>query len=246
MEHRIIRLEQVDSTNNYIRQFSEDGLVVIADTQTAGRGRQGRSFQSAPKAGIYLSMLLKPKVSLDKLFHLTPIAAQAVCDGIETVTGQRPRIKWINDLLMDDRKICGILTELSLTGEGAVEQVILGIGINVNQCLEDFEASLRSIAGSIAMATGRTWDREALLAAVLQALDGRLEAWARDEVDLMGYRADCATLGRQVRVLRGGGERNAFAEDIDEDFALVVRYEDGSRERINSGEVSVRGLEGYH
>lgn len=245
MERSIIRLDRVDSTNNYIRQFSQHGLVVVADSQTDGRGRQGRSFQSVPGKGLYFSVLLKPQVSVAQVFSLTPVAAQAVCDGIQTLTGHRPGIKWINDLILEGRKICGILTELTLTSEGEVDSLILGVGVNVNQTLEEFDDQLRDKAGSLVMATGQSWDREALLEAVLNALDTRLEGWLQGDADLEGYRADCLTLGREVRVLRGGESRPAFAETVDDEFALVVRYPDGRREKLSSGEVFIRGREGY-
>lgn len=245
MEFQLIRLDRVDSTNDYIRQFDRHGLVVVTEHQTAGRGRQGRSFQSVPGKGLYFSLLLKPRVRAEQVFSITPVAAQAVCDGIEAVTGCRPAIKWINDLIMGDRKICGILTELTLTPRGEVDRVILGVGINVNHEPEDFDEPLRCTAGSLAMATGKCWDREALLSAVLDALDRRLKAWQRGATDLEGYRADCLTLGRQVRVLRGGKSEAAFAEAVDDDFALVVRYADGGREHLSAGEVSVRGEYGY-
>lgn len=245
MERNIIRLNQVDSTNNYIRQFSRHGLVVVADSQTAGRGRQGRNFQSVPGKGLYFSMLLKPQVSVAQVFSLTPLAAQAVCDGIEQVTGHRPGIKWINDLILEGRKICGILTELNLTPEGEVDSIILGVGVNVNQTPEEFDEELRGKAGSLAMATGQSWDREALFTAILNALDLRLEHWLQGDADLEGYRADCLTLSREVWVLRGGKSEAAYAETVDDDFALVVRYPDGRRETLSSGEVSIRGEQGY-
>lgn len=246
MEHRIIRVDSVPSTNDYIRQFSEGGTIVLADNQTAGRGRQGRDFQSVPGAGIYFSMLLKPNVGLEQVFSFTPIAAQAVCDAIERLTGVRPKIKWINDILMDGRKICGILTELMLTPDGSIDKVILGIGINVNQALEDFAPQLREIAGSIAMATGKRWNREELTTALIDTLDRRIADWEAGDVDVAGYRADCATLGREVKVLRGKNERTGYAENIADDFSLVVRWPDGTTEQISSGEVSVRGLAGYY
>lgn len=245
MEHTIIRVKSVPSTNDYIRQFSEGGTIVLADTQTAGRGRQGRGFQSVPGAGIYFSMLLKPKVDIEQVFSLTPVAAQGVCDAIERLTGVRPKIKWINDILMDGRKICGILTELMLAPDGRVDKVILGIGINVNQKLEDFDASLGDIAGSIAMATGKTWDKEVLTTALIDALDRRIADWEMGNTDVAGYCADCATLGREVSVIRGDCARTGYAETIADDFSLVVRWPDGTRAQISSGEVSVRGLAGY-
>ena len=120
-----------------------------------------------------------------------------------------------------------------------------GIGINCNQRLEDFPEDIRSIAGSVSMATGMPCDRGRLTAEIINAMDEMYADWLRGRWDVDRYRADCATIGREVRVIRGGRERNAFAEAVDDDFGLVVRYEDGTRETVFSGEVSVRGLEGY-
>ena len=246
MAHTVIRLKEVASTNSYIRQYSEDGLVVVAEHQTAGRGRRGRTFQSVEGKGLYLSVLLnKPGLTIEQVFSLTPIAAQAVADAVEGISGVRPGIKWINDLILNEGKLCGILTELVLTERGKVSSVILGIGINLNQCREDFDAELRDKAISLAMATGRNWDREQMLEALLDALDRRLEEWLAGRLDLEGYRKDCITLGRDVVVLRGKERREARAEAVDDSFGLVVCYPDGRREVLSSGEVSVRGKNGY-
>lgn len=247
---KLIRLDSVDSTNNYVkllaREGAEDGTVVVADTQTAGRGRLGRAFQSPPGSGIYMSFLFRPQVDPVKAVNFTAVAATAVCDAIETACGIRPQIKWTNDLLLDNRKICGILTEMSVkNGSGLLDYLVLGIGINVNQSLEDFSADIQSVAGSIAMATGRQWDRAKIVAELINAVGRMYTDWGKGKWSVERYRADCATLGREVRIVRAGQSRNAYAEDIDDDFALVVRYEDGSRETIFFGEVSVRGLEGY-
>lgn len=246
----LICLDSVDSTNNYLKRLAlegaEDGTVVVADQQTAGRGRLGRSFQSPPDTGIYLSILLRPPVAPAQAVNLTACTAVAMCDAVETACGLRPQIKWTNDVLLEQRKVCGILTEMSVEGEtGALQYIVVGIGVNVNQKLEDFPPELQSIAGSVAMARGERLDRSRLTAEIVNAMDQMYEDWLRGTWQVDRYRADCATLGREVRVIRGDQSRAAFAEAVDDDFGLVVRYEDGSRETVFSGEVSVRGLEGY-
>lgn len=247
---RLICLDSIDSTNNYLKRLAvegaPDGTVAVADQQTAGRGRLGRSFQSPAGTGIYISFLLRPDLLPNKAMNLTACTAVAVCDAVERTCGMRPQIKWTNDVLMNKRKLCGILTEMSVEGEtGALQYIVVGIGVNVNQNLEDFPPELQTIAGSVAMATGERMDRGHLTAELVNAIDEMYAAWKAGHWDVNRYRADCATIGREVRVIRGSSERNAFAETVDDDFALVVRYEDGTRETVFSGEVSVRGLEGY-
>ena len=241
----------IDSTNTYLKREAmsgaPDGLCAVANEQTAGRGRVGRSFLSAPDCGVYLSMLVRPSCAAAECATLTSHAAVAVCRAIRKVSGAQPGIKWTNDILLGGRKICGILTELSLEGEsGAVDSVVIGIGINVNNGPESFPPELRAIAGSIRSFTGVSVDRSALAAAVITELDEMLEQWKRDpRVYLEAYRDLCLTTGKEVRVLRGDQERIGFAEAIMDDFALLVRYPDGTEEALTGGEVSVRGLLGY-
>ncbi len=242
--------ESIDSTNSLIKRLAlegaAEGTVAIANRQTAGRGRLGRSFQSPPDTGIYLSFLLRPRVRPDQAVNLTACTAVALCEAIETVCALRPQIKWTNDVLLNSRKICGILTEMSVEGEsGALQYIVVGIGVNVNQTLADFPDEIRSMAGSIRMATDAPCDRGRLAAEIINAMDRMYAQWHNGVWDVAQYRADCATVGREVHILRSGTKRKAFAEAVDDNFALIVRYEDGTQETIFSGEVSVRGLEGY-
>lgn len=182
----------------------------------------------------------------EKAVNLTACTAVAMCDAVQAVVGVRPQIKWTNDVLLDKRKICGILTEMSVEGEtGTLQYIVVGIGVNVNQQLSDFPEELQSVAGSVAMAAGHPIDRGRLAAEIVNAMDRMYADWLKGVWSVDRYRADCATLGREVRVIRAGGEREAVAEAVDDEFGLVVRYPDGTRETVFSGEVSVRGLEGY-
>ena len=242
----LICLEEVDSTNSYARELARsggaDGTVVIADSQTAGRGRQGRSFQSPRGRGLYLSVLLRPDLPPDRLTPVTALAGVAVCGAVERVCGVRPGIKWPNDPVLEGRKVCGILTEL--TGEGAL---IVGIGINVSQRAEDFTPDVAAMATSLAWALGRPVSRPALAAALIRELDRqyaalRSGAW---QAALDAYRRDCVNLGRQVQLLSAGDRETVTAVGVDEDFGLMVRDAAGAVRTIHSGEVSVRGLYGY-
>jgi BirA family biotin operon repressor/biotin-[acetyl-CoA-carboxylase] ligase len=178
---------------------------------------------------------------------LTAWTAVAVCNAVERVCGVRPGIKWPNDVILDGRKLCGILTELELEAEtAALRHVVVGVGINLTQTAADFGPEVAPVAVSLAQALGRAPRRAEMAAAVLAALDELYAAFPAERAAwLERYRADCLTLGRTVRLLRAGEEEEAFAEAVDDAFALVVRRADGSREAVSSGEVSVRGLLGY-
>jgi BirA family biotin operon repressor/biotin-[acetyl-CoA-carboxylase] ligase len=248
---QVVCLDQVDSTNNEVKRRRADGapegLVVIAEEQTGGRGRRGRSFQSLKGKGLYCSVLLRPQVSLSQVPQLTAWTAVAVCRGIEAACGLKTGIKWTNDIISGGKKLCGILTELELEGEsGALGGVVVGFGINVSQTRSDFGPQLEEVATSLLEETGRPVRRDQLALAVLQALEQMLRDFPREaEPYWQEYRTRCVTLGRQVKLLTPGGERQAFARDLDRSFGLMVDYPDGSGEVLTSGEVSVRGITGY-
>ena len=248
---RLICLDTVDSTNNYAKTLAmnggADGAVVTADEQTGGRGRLGRSFCSPKGRGVYMTVLYRPPVPPARALDLTACAAVAVCEGVREAAGLLPGIKWTNDIVLEGRKLCGILTEMSLEGEtGALEYVIIGIGVNANHRSEDFPPAVRALAVSLYQALGRPVDRGRLCACILNALDGIYAGWLSGGGDhYRRYRENCLTLGKPVRLLRGDRTEEAFAEDIDDSFGLIVRHPDGRRETVTSGEVSVRGLYGY-
>lgn len=244
---------RIDSTNNYLKREAQngltDGFAVVADQQTGGRGRLGRSFASPEGKGIYYSALLRPNVPPEQAVNLTAYVAVAVCNGIQTVTGIRPQIKWTNDIVLNQRKICGILTEMAIEGEtNALQYIVTGIGVNVNQTEEDWPEALRPIAGSIAQAIGHPVQRGKLAAQLLNALDEVYCNWlaGNRKQYLEQYRKDCLTIGRQVKIVRpDGAETVATAIAVDDQFGLVIRLPDGHEETVSSGEVSVRGLYGY-
>jgi len=243
-------LAQVDSTNDYLKilaaQGAPHGTAAVTDHQTGGHGRRGRNFLSPPGVGIYLSMLLRPGCSPAQLMHLTCAVGVAMCDAIEKAAGFRPSIKWTNDLVFGRRKLGGILTELRLDKDGNVESAIIGIGINCCQQESDFPEEIRNVAGSLAMVTGFPVDRARLAAAELEALHAMsVDLLPRKSEIMAQYRRDCITLSQEVSLVRGDEVRHGFAQDIDEDGALIVRFPDGHIEAVNSGEVSVRGMYGY-
>lgn len=246
---RLVVLDSVDSTNNYARRLAAEGApegtAVIADMQTAGRGRRGRSFFSPSGEGLYLSVILRPNARPEQILHLTAMTAVAASRAVTAVCGERPMIKWTNDLVFGRKKLAGILTELSLVAETReVEYVIIGIGVNCVQ--SQFPPEIADIAASIYTQTGKRNVRNALAAALLcelsrmnDALLTEKDAWLRE------FAENCVTLGREVQIIRGDSVRPAFAEGIGPEAELLVRYPDGTREAVASGEVSVRGMYGY-
>ena len=221
------------------------GTVVIADSQTGGRGRLGRSFHSPAGAGIYLSVVLRPNLLPQQLMHVTCAAAVAVCNAIEQAAGLRPGIKWTNDLVVNCKKLGGILTELSVQPNDFVDYVVIGIGINCGQKATDFPPEIEGIATSLSLCTGKSVDRPRLAAAIIDSVAHMTEVLESPDAYLPQYRADCITLGRDISLLRGDEVRYGKALDVDNNGALVVQFSDGHLETVSSGEVSVRGMYGY-
>ena len=241
--------EVLDSTNTQIRRMAvsgaPNGTVVLADAQTAGRGRMGRSFHSPASSGIYLSLLLRPDCPAQKLLHLTCAVAVAAADGIEKAVGIRPGIKWTNDLVVDRKKLGGILTELVLNATGEVEYAIIGIGINCSQSTEDFPDELQEMATSLSLCTGRPVCREAVIKELLLSLEKLSQTLFSADSLLARYRADCITIGQEVSIIRGEDVEHGTALDVTENGALTVLLRDGTIKTVQSGEVSIRGMYGY-
>lgn len=244
-------LETVDSTNNLAKREAiagaPHGSVYLSDEQTGGRGRPGRSFSSPRGVGVYLSVLLRPDLQPTQVGHVTAMVAVAGCNAVEAVTGLRPGIKWTNDLIIGQQKLSGILTEMSVEWEsGALEYLVMGIGINCNQMAEDFPPEVRKKAVSLRQATGKPVDRNRLAAVLISELH-RLSLGILSEKPqwIARYAADCITIGRPVKIIRGDSVRRAEATGIDENGALLVRYDTGETGVVFTGEVSVRGVDGY-
>lgn len=244
-------LDVIDSTNTECKRRAmtgaPEGLVVIAEEQTGGRGRLGRSFQSPKGCGLYLSALLRPRLEPAAVTDFTAWVAVAVCDGIEAACGVRPRIKWTNDIVLNGKKLCGILTELGLESESnALEYLVPGIGINVNHRPEDFSEEVRAIATSLAQELGHPVRRSLLAAEVIKALDRMYAVFPQGKQEYLDkYRADCLTPGNQVQLITPVSRQEAYAVEIDDDFRLVVELPGGKRKALSAGEVSVRGMYGY-
>ncbi len=235
----------VSSTNEWASEMSgqaADGSVFLAECQTKGRGRKGRIWSSPFKEGLFFSVLLYPPIAPFQVMRITLCAGMAVCKGIYDVAGVMPEIKWPNDIVLDGKKLCGILAEMRAEAERIVH-VVIGIGINVNQT--SFSEELSSIATSLRLHTGREWNRNQLAAAVCSRLEDYVQLLLEDKFLIEEYRGMCVTLGKEVRVKSVLEEYQAKAVDITDHGELLVELPGGSRKAVGAGEVSVRGLLGY-
>lgn len=240
----IVICQVTDSTNRDVKvraaQGAKEGLVVLAEEQTAGRGRCGRGFVSPAGTGIYMSMLFHPTPEqAAEVVLVTTAASVAVCRAIRDVLHKEPSIKWVNDILLNDKKVSGILTEaVSGTETGRVDTVVVGIGINCCKPAGGFPKELENIAGAL-------WDdrelvsRNHLVAAIIKELRNLYEHLS-DKTYMEEYRRWSAVLGKEVRFSVSDGWRCGTAMDIDEDGGLVVRMEDGTSEVLRTGEISLR------
>ena len=229
-------LRETDSTNRQLRSLAasgaEAGTALLADYQTAGRGRMGRSFASPAGKGLYLSVLLRPDMAA--LETLTPRAAVALRRVLREVCGLDAQIKWVNDLLCHGKKLCGILTEGAFR-DGEAQFAVLGVGLNVSALPSDFPPELRETATSVLLETGAAPPMETLAAAVIRALRALPELGETDGAAFLAeYRAACVTPGQPVRLTDGTA---GFAEDVEADYSLRVRTAEGEIRRVRSGEV---------
>ena len=241
--------EATDSTNtqakHLAKQGAPNGTVLIAGHQTGGRGRMGRVFQSPAGSGVYLSVILRPNCEPGQLMHLTCAVGVAMMEAVKMVSGVQTKVKWINDLVINGKKLGGILTEMSVD-KGMVEYAIIGIGINCLQKDGDFCPEIAGLATSLSQAAGKDIQPEVLAAAMVEALWEMSRVLFTEKATLMAeYKERCVTLGKDIQVIRGDTVRPGKAVDLDEDGGLLVVFPDGTTELVSSGEVSVRGMYGY-
>jgi BirA family biotin operon repressor/biotin-[acetyl-CoA-carboxylase] ligase len=215
------------------------GTVILAEEQTEGRGRRGRSFFSPKGTGIYMSVILRPQGTAEEAVLTTTAAAVAVSRAISRVLEIETRIKWVNDIFVGDQKVCGILTEaVSDFQTGTIESLILGIGVNVTTGKESFPDDIRKTAGSL-LPTQASVSRNRLAAAILDELFKLVDCL--DSEDIMDeYRARNFVPGKQITVHCGNEIYDAKALDIDPQGGLVIQKSDGSIHTLRSGEVTIR------
>ena len=235
----------VTSTNDPLRQAAEEGApegkVMVAAEQTAGRGRRGHSFYSPPDAGLYLSLLLRPKLSAPEALSLTTCAAAAVALAVEECAGIPAQIKWVNDVFCRGKKVCGILTEASLDLEsGGLQYAIVGIGVNLYPPAGGFPEELADIMGSVYTEKPRGYEcRSRLAGSILNHFFAFYQNIA-DRPFFEDYRKRSFLLGQEIEVLERGQVRPVLALDLEPDFSLRVREADGTERVLSSGEVRAR------
>lgn len=242
---KIYYFNTLDSTNKKAKEIAQDeeeGTVIIAEEQTQGKGRMGRSWISPKGKGIWMTMILKPNLEPMKVPKMTLIAAAAVHKALNKL-GIKSQIKWPNDILVDGKKVCGILTEMS--GElNMVNYVIMGIGINVNLDEKDIPDELKDIAGSLKLTTGKKINRKELAANILNEFEKLYLSFKEEdniEEVLKICKENSILLGEEVRIIRGNNIRIGKAIDINDNGELVVKFEGDLVENIMAGEVSLRG-----
>ena len=234
----------VTSTNTLLKEQAEkgapEGKIVIASEQTGGKGRLGRSFYSPLGTGVYTSILLRPTFSPSQSLCITTAAAVAVAEAIERVAGAEPRIKWVNDIYVRGKKVCGILTEAAFDMErNLLRHAVLGIGINLVEPEGGYPSDIAAVAAPVfTRAEYSPQKRDELLACLVERFWGYYENLTGKEF-LKGYQSRSMLDGMEVNVI-GSAIRPAVALGVDDEFRLRVRYEDGSEELLQSGEISVK------
>ena len=241
----IIVYDEVTSTNTLAKEAAQagaaEGAVIIARRQTQGRGRMGRSFFSPSGSGIYMTLVLRPKLPPEKALSLTTMAAVAVSEAIDEISGQKSAIKWVNDIFLNGKKVCGILTEASISVEGGgLDYAVVGIGINVFAPEEGFPDEISGVAASV-FGSDCPDARNRLAAAVIRGFfsyyKGRVIGYA-DE-----YRKRSFVIGKNVVVSRGEERFNALVTDIDDECRLKLRFDNGTEQLLSSGEIRIASIE---
>lgn len=241
----IVYFEEIDSTNRYAKKLAAEGAahgtLVLADTQTAGRGRRGRGWISPAGSSISMTLILRPDMPPAQVAKISLLTALATANAIRRVTGLNARIKWPNDIVSEGRKVCGMLLEMDATQE-RVASVVAGVGINVHQT--QFDSEIAHSASSLDLLAGRRISRAAIVRAFLQEFE---QAWALgDEAMMRAYRERSATIGQRVQVIGLSGTFTGTAEGVTDSGSLLVRAdEDGGVREVLAADVSVRGIMGY-
>ena len=242
------------STNNDAKRLAEEGAshgtVVAADIQNAGKGRRGRGWQTLPGTALAFTLLLRPEFAPDRASMITLVMALSVAEAVEEMTNAAATIKWPNDIVVNKKKICGMLTEMTMTPEmDEIQYIVVGAGINVNNgSPEEFQEEIRGTATSLKIETGRQFSRAELLGRVLVRFEDNYAVFL-ETLDLSklqaAYQCHLQGVGTEVRVLDPAGEYTGISQGINAQGELIVVKENGEKVQVYAGEVSVRGLYGY-
>lgn len=237
--------DTVTSTNTLLRSAAENGApdktVLIANEQTEGRGRRGKSFYSPADSGIYMSILLRPDFGADKSFFITAGAAVSVVRAVKKVCGIDAGIKWVNDIMLDGKKICGILTEAVTDFEsGSLQYAVMGLGINISRPKDGFPSEISDIASSLY--SDEAADNELKCSLAAEILNNFFDIYEHTSVERLidEYKKYSVVLGKRIKVISAGTEYFATAVDIDNDARLVVKDNEENMHTLSSAEVSVR------
>ncbi len=243
-------LEEADSTNHVCKRLWEEGKpdfsLVIAEEQTKGKGRMGREWIAPKGSGLFMSFLFRPDMMTEQVTFITLTTGLCVANAIQKITGLDTKIKWPNDVIINGKKVCGILAELS--GElGRVDYVVVGIGININLKKEDLAEELKQKATSLLIERGEEVDRTSLAEQVILEMKQKMDFRKNFDKDaiLKEYREKCVTLHKEVKVITPWESFFGKAVDIGENGNLVIEKADGTKREVMAGDVSVRGMEGY-
>ena len=236
--------KEIDSTNQEVKRRAIDGaperMAILAEQQSAGKGRKGRGFYSPAGTGIYMSVLFRPTAEQSKdVVLITTAASVAVCRAIRTVLGEEPEIKWVNDVYFRGKKVCGILTEaVSDFESGHIGTVVVGIGINYRVPDDGFPEEIQDIAGAVC-GEDRMVPRNTLVAAILNELYSLYEGLS-ERTFIEDYRKLSNVIGKKVRFTSGESWVEAKALDVDQDGGLVVELENGETQVLRTGEITLR------
>lgn len=260
--NNVILYDETDSTNNRAKEFGDngcvDGTLIISDTQTSGKGRLGRSFSSPAGTGIYMSLLLRPQLAMSGISRITLLAAMAVHKALDKIPEISSQIKWPNDIVVDGKKVVGILTEASW--DTSLRYVVIGIGINVNN--DVFPEDISPTAISLYQICGKKLEREKIIFDVMKNLSEYYHNFMLNKglsFMIEEYNRSLISFNQKVYLIphdMTASTVNPYQFDttgikpctclgIDENGDLICRHADGAIEIVNSGEVSVRGIHGY-
>ena len=248
-EYSLYHYDVIDSTNTEAKRLAAQGAcdrtLVVAEEQTAGRGRRGRSWESPKGTSIYMSLLLRPDILPERASMLTLVMGLSAVEGLERELGLKTQIKWPNDVVLNKKKLVGILTEMGMNGT-QIDYIVIGIGINTDTM--EFPVELADKATSLKLELGYSVERERLIQAVMHAFERNYHEFLKTQ-DMSGlrerYESVMANQNQWVRVLQPGNEYEGTAVGINKEGELLVEKKDGILEAVYAGEVSVRGLYSY-
>lgn len=235
-------LEKATSTNTLVKERAaeyDEGFVMVAGEQTAGRGRMGRSFFSPGDSGVYMSLLLKPRIKPEDAVQITTAAAVSVCKALEHLGVANSKIKWVNDIYLSNKKVCGILTESSFDSQkGSLDFAVLGVGINIYESEEGFPEDIKDIAGAV-FPQKEDGLRNRFIAEFINCFFDYYKNLSSKK-HMEEYKDKSLVLGKEITVIQGDKTEKARALDIDKNCNLIVEISDGTIKNLYTGEISIK------